>query len=1363
MKSRIDDGKKYDHTRIEKKWQTVWEKEKINQAKDPHVLNDSTDTNSKTSAKKFYALIEFPYPSGDGLHVGHIRSNTAMDIIARKRRREGYNVLYPIGWDAFGLPTENYAIKTGIQPALVTKKNTDTFRRQLKSIGFSFDWSREINTTDPKYYRWTQWIFLQFLKAGLAYKKKMAVNWCPKDLIVLANEEVIDGKCERCGTPVEKREKEQWMLGITKYADKLLEGLDAVDYSDSQVGTAGTSAMPQFIDKVNPHQPGKPIIKRYVAHGIVFDPQTKKYLIIRNKKFGWDTVVIGGIEKGESVVDTARREVREETGYVDLDFKRILGGPTEAQYYTKHKGENRIAIAQAVLFELKNSGHETRVPIADVDDKDKSNEILWVDEADFVPGKMVNSELPIWLARMSVEVAGSDVLCFTQITDSSAWKENAPVVERQAIAAIVKHWSEDKYIGLKWKKVDWQTLITGGPEGKQTPEEGAATEIIEETGYLHPQLVRHLGHVDARFFHVPKGVNRFAHFNVMYFELSDGEQRELTDEEKANHDVVWLSREEMSDFISPASQKYIWDTLFLGKPNWFAPARPLLDWAKYIKEAQRNWIGRSEGAEIDFEINFKKDKTNKTRFVLIHGFEGSSHADFFPWLKTELEKRGHEVEVPELPNSSKPTETEQVNYVLKNCHFDEQTVVIGHSLGAVVAMKALMKLNKPISGLVIVAAAVDPKFHTDAEDSRPFDKEFSWDFDYPLIRQLTGGKIAVLSDTREDFRMPYLRDLAEKLPARLVETTAADEHFCAEKEPEILKAVTPSIPIFTTRADTLFGVTYLVLAPEHPWVNILLSHVENKKEVEKYIATAKGKTDIIRTDLTREKTGVELKGIYAVNPANGEKVPVWIADYVLADYGTGAVMAVPAHDERDFDFAKKYRLPIKQVIEKPKGETTLPYTGEGIVINSEKFPWMNGLLSEDAREEIIGELEYQGLAKEKITYKLRDWVFSRQRYWGEPIPVISCIKCGLVPVPDKDLPVELPPVKNYKPTETGESPLAAISKWVNVKCPRCGGKAKRETDTMPNWAGSSWYYLRYTDLKNVRQFAAPDKLTYWMPVDWYNGGNEHTTLHLLYSRFWHRFLYDQGLVPTPEPYRKRTSNGLILAKGGEKMSKSKGNVVNPDGIVETVGADALRLYEMFMGPFDQAIVWDENGIVGTRRFIEKVWKLRQSVGITEKIGNAEEKIDRLVHVTVKKVSEDIEAMHFNTAVSALMILVNSFEDCAKENAGIDIHHYEILLQLLAPFAPHVTEELWHNLGHKNSIHAEAWPTYDPDKIAETKVRIAVQINGKSRAAFEALADEPESVIREKALTLDEIKNRVYGKDIKKVIYVKGRLINIVIS
>ena len=763
----------YDHTKIEKKWQKIWESKKPNKVKED------------LKKKKFFALIEFPYPSGAGMHVGHIRSNTAMDIISRKRRREGYNVLYPIGWDAFGLPTENYAIKTGIHPSIITKQNTDTFRKQLKSLGFSFDWSREIDTTDPKYYKWTQWIFLQFLKKGLAYKNRMTINWCPKDLIGLANEEVVDGCCERCGTKVEKREKEQWMLAITKYAERLDKDLDE-------------------------------------------------------------------------------------------------------------------------------------------------------------------------------------------------------------------------------------------------------TEFLEK-----------------------------------------------------------------------------------------------------IKIQQRNWIGKSEGAEIDFKIK----------------------------------------------NSDK------------------------------------------------------------------------------------------------------------------------------------------NIKVFTTRPDTLFGVTYLVLAPEHSLVKELISDISNKEEIETYIKQVKEKTDIERTDAKSEKTGVQLKGISVINPANNEEVPLWIADYVLADYGTGAVMAVPAHDERDKQFSEKYNLSIKETVLHDKKEIIEKY------------------------------------GKSITKFKLRDWVFSRQRYWGEPIPVIHCEKCGMVPVPEKDLPVKLPKVENYKPTETGESPLASIDKWVNTKCPSCKGKAKRETDTMPNWAGSSWYYLRYADPKNKKAFASEKNLKYWTPVDWYNGGMEHTTLHLLYSRFWHKFLFDLGLVPTSEPYKKRTSHGMILAEGGAKMSKSIGNTINPDDVVKVVGADTLRVHEMFMGPFDQAIAWDTNSIAGSRRFIERVWKLNEKIGI-----QASKEIEVSVHKTIKKVSEDIEEMRFNTAISSIMILLNDFE---KEGSILK-EHYNILIQLLAPFAPHVTEELWVMMKNKGSVHASEWPKFDPSKLIESNVTITIQVNGKVRGTMKAKIDTPEKKKKKMALNMDEIKKWIVGNVPKKVIVIKNRLINIVV-
>jgi leucyl-tRNA synthetase len=737
--------KEYDHLKLEKKWQTAWEKQGIYHAKD------------KSSKPKYYSLIEFPYPSGDGLHVGHPRPYIGMDIISRKRRLEGYNVLYPIGWDAFGLPTENYAIKTGKDPRVVTKKNSDTFRKQIKSLGISFDWSREINTTDPKYYKWTQWIFLQFFKKGLAYKTKTEINWCPKDKIGLANEEVIDGNCERCGTPVEKKEKEQWMLAITKYADRLDQDLDLVDY------------LPQ------------------------------------------------------------------------------------------------------------------------------------------------------------------------------------------------------------------------------------------------------------------------------------------------------------------------------------------------IKLAQRNWIGKKHGAVINFD----------------------------------------------------------------------------------------------------------------------------------------------------------------------------------------------DIEIFTTRPDTIFGATFVAIAGEKD----------------------------------------RFTGRYVTNPATKEKIPVWEAEYVMAEVGTGAIMAVPADDERDMVFAKQHDLPIIENYKKAG---------------------------------------FEDFGKKVVHFKLRDWVFSRQRYWGEPIPIIFCEKCGVVPVPEKDLPVELPKVKNYQPTDSGESPLANISKWVNTKCPKCKGKAKRETDTMPNWAGSSWYYLRYADSKNKKEFASKKNLKYWTPVDWYNGGNEHTTLHLLYSRFWHKFLFDLGLVPTSEPYRKRTSHGLILAEGGEKMSKSRGNVVNPDQIVKTYGADTLRVYEMFMGPFNQAVAWSTESIIGSRRFIEKVWRIGKKLKTQQNSSVSRLKnlsalpagglrhgpnflISKLLSKTIKKVSEDIEEMRFNTAISSLMILATEME---KEEVSLE--DYKKFLIIFSPFAPHVAEELWSTLGEKKSIHLSAWPKWDESLMEDEEIKIVVQINGKVRAEITIKTDETEDQVKEKALKNEVIIRHVAGQEIKKIIYVKGRLINIVL-
>ena len=847
----------YDHNRIEKKWQKKWTSSK---------LYESKEDNKK---EKYYVLDMFPYPSGEGLHVGHPKGYIATDIISRYHRMSGYSVLHPMGFDAFGLPAENYALKMKINPADSVSKNVKHFKKQLEILGFDYDWSREINTTDSKYYKWTQWIFLQLLKKGLAFESFEPINWCPSCKTGLANEDVEDGKCERCGTPIEKKPMKQWVLKITDYAERLLKDLDAEDSGD----------------------------------------------------------------------------------------------------------------------------------------------------------------------------------------------------------------------------------------------------------------------------------------------------------------------------------------------------KPLLDWPESIKELQKNWIGKSEGAMIRFKVQSVSTPLPAVTTPI---------ADTFP---------------PRAINRSAP------------------------------------------------------------------------------LRLVPGS----------------------------VGSGAADD---------------VTIEVFTTRPDTLFGVTYVVLAPEHKLVTELLNLIENKKEVEDYINRTKNETEIERTDIKKDKTGVELKGVKAMNPANNEEVPVWIADYVLADYGTGAVMAVPAHDKRDFQFANKFNLPIKEIVLADKQEMILKF------------------------------------GKSITKYKLRDWVFSRQRYWGEPIPIIHCENCaklnpsghGIVPVPEKDLPVVLPKVKSYEPTGTGESPLAVISKWVNVKCPVCKSPAKRETNTMPQWAGSCWYYLRYMDTKNSKALVDQNKEKYWAPVDVYIGGAEHATRHLIYARFWHKFLYDIGAVSTIEPFIKLQHVGLIMGEDGRKMSKRFGNVINPDDLVKTFGADTLRIYEMFMGPFDQQIAWNTNSMVGARRFVEKVWRLKKCVvqkqsrneadtfprDLAERgdssrgnvVGEVGETVSaKIVHRTIKKVTEDIEAMRFNTAISALMILVNEFE----KTQTVSREHYEILLKLLAPFAPHVAEELWITLGNRKSIHISEWPKYNSKLIVDNEVIIAVQVNGRVRGTFKTMKDTNDEDMKSKALNLPEIQKRVSGKEIKKIVIVKNKVVSIVIS
>lgn len=797
----------YNHKELEQKWQKIWDEEK--------AFATSTDY----SKPKYYALVEFPYPSGQGLHVGHPRPYTALDIVARKRRMQGYNVLYPMGWDAFGLPTENYAIQNHIHPKIVTKNNVERFKKQLHSLGYSFDWEREINTTDPSYYKWTQWIFLKLFKAGLAYKSEMPINWCTSCKVGLANEEVVNGVCERCGSEVVRKVKSQWMLKITEYADKLIQDLDTVDY-----------------------------------------------------------------------------------------------------------------------------------------------------------------------------------------------------IER-------------------------------------------------------------------------------------------------------------------------------------------------------VKVSQKNWIGKSQGAEVDFAIAGKEDK----------------------------------------------------------------------------------------------------------------------------------------------------------------------------------------LRVYTTRPDTLFGATYMVVSPEHPLIDKYKDEIKNYDALVEYREMAARKSDFERTELAKDKTGVEISGLKAVNPVNQKEIPIWISDYVLMTYGTGAIMAVPAHDERDWDFAKKFNLPIIEVVagsEVSVQEAVYTDVATGTLVNS---AFLDGLSVAEAKEKIISYLEEKGIGTAKTNFKLRDWVFSRQRYWGEPIPIVKCEKCGFVALDEKELPLELPDVDSYMPTDNGESPLAAITDWVNTTCPCCGGPAQRETDTMPQWAGSSWYFLRYTDPTNTEALASKEALEYWMPVDWYNGGMEHTTLHLLYSRFWHKFLYDEKIVPCPEPYQKRTSHGMILGSNGEKMSKSRGNVVNPDDIVRDYGADTLRTYEMFIGAFELSASWSEDGVKGCRRFLDRVWKLQD---ILVDGDTYSEDMETKMHQTIKKVSSDFEHLKYNTAIAAMMALINEFY---KKNE-INRAEYKTLLLLLNPVAPHITEELWQLMGNEERVYQASWPQYDEAKTVEAAVEIAVQVNGKTRALIKVASDvDKDAAI---AAAKEALEDKLTGNIIKEI-YVPGRIVNIV--
>lgn len=970
----------YDHKKIEPKWQKRWAEEGLYRTE-----------NSVPGKKNFYTLVEFPYPSGD-LHVGHWAAFSVPDIFARMKRMQGYNVLYPIGFDSFGLPAEDAAIKHGADPAKWTGDNIVRMRGQLTQMGNMFDWSREVSACDPNFYQWTQWLFLRLFEKKLAYKKKALVNWDPIDKTVLANEQVLpDGTAERSGAKVEKKELEQWFLKITDYADRLIDDLDA------------------------------------------------------------------------------------------------------------------------------------------------------------------------------------------------------------------------------------------------------------------------------------------------------------------------------------------------------------LDWPEPIKEAQRNWIGRSEGTEIDFEIS------QKFKFVLLHGFTGNPNEGFFVNLRKELESRGHEVIAPELPNPDAPREQEWVAAALNATTYDKNTILLGWSLGAVTALKVLEKINSKIFKTVLVGGFIDPKFK---DHSRNFESTFSWRFDWKKIHESTGELVA-LHDVRDPAISIEQADRLEQATGIILRRVKAEgEHFDGETEPEVVQLVLPAITVFTTRPDTLFGATYLVLAPEHPLIGQWTDDsgqvtVKNKDDVVAYVKAATRKGELERQE-NKEKTGVELKDVKAINPGTKEEIPIFIADYVLSGYGTGAIMAVPAHDERDFEFAGKYNLPTRQVVTTPE-DKTLPYMVVGALINSDSF---DGLEGDEAKKKIT---ESVGGRMVK-TYRQRDWLISRQRYWGTPIPIVYDPSGKPHAVPDEHLPWLLPTDVDFTPT--GEAPLAR-SKELKERTEKLFGKGwTPEMDTMDTFVDSSWYFLRYLDPKNEKEFCSKELQKVWMPVNRYSGGAEHTTMHILYSRFFYKALYDLGLVTESEPYKTRMNRGLILAEDGRKMSKRWGNTVNPDEQVANVGADSVKTYLAFIGPYNEvsSYPWSTNGLVGVRRFLERVWNLQAKVK-----GNAlapRVHMTVLRHRTIKKVGDDIESMKFNTSVSALMIYTNELQ--RQEYSTQD--EYETLLKLLAPFTPHMAEELWEKLGHTTSIHLEPWPEYDPGKALSEEVSIAVQFGGKTRGTISLQRDADESMVTA-AVKADEKLVKYLDFKPQKVFFVPNKIIN----
>ena len=1207
---------RYEHKKVEQKWRDKWD------------ASDVYKTTEDENKEKFYILDMFPYPSGKGLHVGHPKGYIATDIISRYKKMNGFNVLHPMGWDAFGLPAEQYALKNKVHPSVGTDKNIETFKKQLEKISLNYDWEREISTTDPEFYKWTQWAFIQMYKKGLVFQSNEPINWCPSCKTGLANEDLENGACERCDTPIEKKKIPQWVIKITDYADRLLEDLDKLDWQEHikelQKNWIGKSEGAKIEFKIKNEELKIDDLNVILVHGCPSDKEKAMDEQTRTYDKHWLPWIKEKLEQNN----------------IKVDFP-LMPHPWEP-VYAEHKKE----------FEKLN----------------------------------IN--------------------------------ENSILIGHSCGANFLVRWLSETNIKIK-------KLILVAPWSEPNHQNKVKAEFYD------------ISSVDYSF------VNNIVDGVVIF--TSDNE-------EKIGKDTAKMWREKLN--------------------------------ANLIELKNHGYYTEGGMGTVEF-LELLDEIIVKPNVVLMHGKNVDSSKKWYPWLADEMQKRNIKFTAPKLPKSDDPDIKEWMNE-LDRLNINKESILIGYSRGGVAILRWLEKQPKDFKVKKIILVATnsgDSAKRNKTENNKGFFTKNGYDF--KKIKQHCDDFIVLHSKDDEWVPFEAGAENAKGLEARFLQFENRG-HFGSklpkQEIPELLDEildsrlrgndnVVDSIEVFTTRPDTLFGATYMVLAPEHELINSENLRIKNWDEVEKYQKEAQAKTEIERTAEGKEKTGVKLEGVMAINPTNGEEIPIFIADYVLADYGTGAIMAVPAHDERDFEFAKKYNLPIRCVI-KPLLSMEIDERGEDIArkkMEALRKQILEGDLCYTKNGDLINSGDFTGLnwidAKEKITqkaggemtttYRLRDWVFSRQRYWGEPIPLIHCDKCGVVTVPEEELPLELPEVESYEPTGTGESPLATIDEWVNTTCPECGGKAKRETNTMPQWAGSSWYYLRYIDPHNNKALVDKEKEKYWSPVDFYVGGAEHATRHLIYARFWHKFLFDIGVVNYDEPFSKLQTVGLIMAEDGRKMSKRWGNVINPDDVIERFGSDTFRLYEMFMGPFDASIAWSTEGLIGPRKFLEKVWKIYFSEAVGKETS---EELQKTLHKTIKKVGEDIEEMKYNTAISAMMVFTNQLE---KEK-NISDEDFGKFLKILSPFAPHLTQELWDKMGNKTFLMEEAWPEYDVKYLVDNEITLVVQVNGKVRDKITVSADIDEESAKIKALESQKVKKHIDNKEIKKVIFVKGKLISIVV-